>query len=217
MLKVPLMIAVLKKAESSPGLLKRSISFNGDKDYNTIQNFKPEQTLSPGGSYTIDELLYRMIVYSDNNASALIEDNFGVSIMNDLYKTAGLEKPLPDITKNVLSVQEYSRFFQVLFNASYLNTEMSEKALGYLAESHFEFGLLRAIPPRVMVAHKFGEYADEEEHSKQLHDCGIVYYPDHPYLLCVMTKGSPFGDTFKTIREISAAVYQAIDEQHKVL
>ena len=122
-----------------------------------------------------------------------------------------------DIRNNVLTVQEYSRFFRVLFNASYLNSQLSEKALGYLAETDFKDGLLLAVPSLVQVAHKFGEYSDGEEYSKQLHECGIVYYPDHPYLLCIMTKGSSFEDTDKTISDISKTVFQEIDRQHKVL
>ena len=50
---------------------------------------------------------------------------------------------------------------------------------------------------------------------KQLHDCGIVYYPKHPYLLCVMTRGDSFEYLDDTIRDISHLVYQEVNEHYQ--
>jgi hypothetical protein len=47
----------------------------------------------------------------------------------------------------------------------------------------------------------------------QLHDCGIVYYPHKPYLLCVMTRGKSSDDNSKMIAEISKLVYREVDTQ----
>jgi hypothetical protein len=47
----------------------------------------------------------------------------------------------------------------------------------------------------------------------QLHDCGIVYYPKRPYILCVMTRGEKMDVLPKVIKEISTEVYRNVDEQ----
>jgi beta-lactamase class A len=100
-------------------------------------------------------------------------------------------------------------FIRVLYNASYLSREMSEKALDYLLASDYKDGLVAGLPPGTQVAHKFGEY--EREDMNQLHDCGIVYYPRHPYILSVMTRGSDKQMMADTIAEISRLIYEEVD------
>ena len=48
--------------------------------------------------------------------------------------------------------------------------------------------------------------------TKQLHDCGIIYYPGNPYLLCVMTRGDSFGELSSTIRDISDIIYGVVND-----
>jgi len=42
----------------------------------------------------------------------------------------------------------------------------------------------------------------------QLHDCGIVYYPQRPYVICVMTKGRDLDVLKNVIKGISEIVYE---------
>jgi beta-lactamase class A len=94
----------------------------------------------------------------------------------------------------------------VLYYSTYLNKDYSEKALELLSNTEFTQGLVAPLPRSVTVAHKFGERALPDG-TNQLHDCGIVYYPGHPYLLCIMTKGPDFKDLTQAIQQISSKVY----------
>jgi len=111
-------------------------------------------------------------------------------------------------------VLTYAGFFRILYNGTFLSKEMSDKALGVLTGVAFRRGIVAGVGDGVTVAHKFGERS-EETGAKQLHDCGIVYYPRHPYLLCVMTKGADFDALAGELSAISRAVYQEIDSQHR--
>lgn len=93
---------------------------------------------------------------------------------------------------------------------------MSEKALKYLAQSDFKAGLVAGVALNIPVAHKFGEYILLHGNSeiKQLHDCGIIYYPQSPYLLCIMSCANSFEFLDETIRDISRAVFEEVDHQH---
>lgn len=44
--------------------------------------------------------------------------------------------------------------------------------------------------------------------TKELHDCGIIYYPERPYLLCVMTEGNDLNELAGVIQNISKTVYE---------
>lgn len=214
LLKVPFMMAVLKVAEKDAGILETRIRFTGARDFNGMQNIKPAKNLVPGQTYTVAELLFRMIAFSDNNSSALLEDFFGLEAMADVYRAVGIEGPFADDQQNRMTVEEYARFFRVLYNASFLNREMSEKALEYIAAVDQADGLLTAIPNDIRVAHKFGEEVIAGAGLTQLHECGIVYFPEHPYLLCVMSSGDSFDDLDEVIMEISHIVYSNIVKQH---
>ena len=213
LLKVPLMISVLKKAEADPKILTKKIAYN-DPDLKSYQNTDVADKLLFGRSYTVEDLLRRTIDYSDNVSSILLEGAISDFDLRKVYDELGIPDPyyLNDQSGYMLSVELYASFFRILYNASYLSKEMSEKALQYLAKTDYRKGLVAGVPPQIKVVHKFG--LRKINGTKQLHDCGIVYYPDHPYLLCVMTSGTVPEYLDATIGDISRFIYEDIDRQH---
>ena len=102
--------------------------------------------------------------------------------------------------------------------ATYLNYQYSEESLNLLSQAAFKDGLVAQLPNNIKIAHKFGEHVVGQNgvaNTIELHDCGIVYYPDHPYLICVMTKGTDITALAQLISNISLAAYQQIQEKYK--
>ncbi len=213
--KVPIMVALLKQAEQDNVFLKKNLSYIGvEHPSNKAQYFKPSQKLVVGNIYSIENLIYRMITSSDNDSMDLLLTSVDPNILNSVYKDFRVETPSADnVSTYQISVKNYASFFRILFNASYLKPELSNLALSILNEVEFKNGLISGVPATIKVAHKFGERNSYDQ--KQLHDCGIVYYPNHPYLLCVMTRGNNLDILAKTIADISRLVYQEIYKQFK--
>jgi hypothetical protein len=83
---------------------------------------------------------------------------------------------------------------------------MSEKALQLMANSAFVKGIKAGIPDSIPVSHKYGESLSAK---KQLHDCGIVHYPQYPYIICIMTEGDDMDSLSSTLQEISSHIYKS--------
>jgi len=64
LIKVPMMISILKQTETNPHLLKTTIAFN-DSKLSAGQNQEVPDKLVLGRSYTVDDLLSRMIKRSE--------------------------------------------------------------------------------------------------------------------------------------------------------
>ena len=110
----------------------------------------------------------------------------------------------------------YASIFRVLYNSNFLGRGMSEYALELLTRSHFQGGIRRFIPEDIVIASKFG-FNDEPEHrlrSAQLHECGIVYQPGAPYVICAMTRShqSTVDQMAEVIAEISRIVWNTKTE-----
>jgi len=215
LLKVPLLMAYLKKSETYPNLLEEKLIFGKDEiNKNLKQNLKPKYSIQEGQEYTIEKLLWFMIVYSDNDAMRILLDNMDQESLDKIYLDLGMS--VPDIRKpeDFMSVKQYASFFRILYNASYLNRANSEKALELLSNVEYKDGLVAGIPADMKIAHKFGEREIDISgaKTKQLHDCGIIYYPGNPYLLCVMTRGDSFGELSSTIRDVSDIIYGVVND-----
>ncbi|MFA5025826.1 MAG: serine hydrolase [Candidatus Shapirobacteria bacterium] len=209
LVKVPLMMSYYKAAEKKPGLLNETITV--ESTYDSSQSILPEITLAPKQTYTIDELINRMIVYSDNQAYELLQNHIDNKLIVKTYTDLGIDlsDAYDNPNGNILSVKYYASFFRILFNASYLNKDMSEKALRLLSEVKYNDGLVKGINnPMISISHKFGERTYEADGEKQLHDCGIVYLPNKPHLICIMTKGFDFSKLRTTIVEITKTIYK---------
>ena len=89
---------------------------------------------------------------------------------------------------------------------------MSEKALQMLSHSEIPTEIAAGLPTTTWHAQKFGEMDltnvnQAADNRKELHSCGIIYFPKHPYTLCIMTKGTNFAKLATTLKDITALTY----------
>lgn len=213
LLKVPVLISYLKWAEEKPGVLEEKITFTSPVDVGYVQQFAPSVPLEVGKTYTAKELLEIMTKYSDNQALVLLFKRLPPSYQEELYTLLGVDPELITDPTARLTIRQYSIFFRILFNASFLTRVNSEYALDLLTQTSFEDGVRAGVPYPIVVSHKFGERKTADG-LQQFHDCGIVYYPKHPYLLCVMTRGNNVDALISSIAKTSDFVYKEIDRQY---
>ncbi|MDE2590533.1 MAG: serine hydrolase, partial [Patescibacteria group bacterium] len=212
LLKVPVMMVYLNQSQFNPTLLATTLTYNIADD-NQKQNFKPQEQMVQGKSYPIEDLIKRMIVYSDDTAEDLLTMNINKQDFDQIFDDIQIDRLNYVNQENSMDVKTYSYFFRVLYNATYLNRRISEQALQLLTQTTFTHGIVAGVPKNVIVAHKFGERAFADTGEKQLHDCGIVYYSQNPYILCIMTRGTSFANLETVLKNISAQVYTYTTQQ----
>ncbi|MFH0905422.1 MAG: serine hydrolase [bacterium] len=213
LLKLPVALALYKEAETDAALLSRRIVYRQTAAENSNEfNSSTSTHLEAGSSYTVDQLIEAMIVDSDNNAKDLLEGATDVEVLTSLFDTLDIPVPyegLADADYGI-SPRQYSLLLRVLYNATFLNAAMSEKVLGLLSHAVFADGLAAGLPANTRVAHKFGIYGNPTI-GKGVHDCGIVYYTDKPYSVCVMTKGVNYADLETAISKVSSTIYSYVN------
>lgn len=218
LMKVVVMIAYFKKAETDPDLLNSSMVYQANMQaaLDDIQ-FSAPSTLVVGQSYTVSDLINQMIENSDNGAMTILISNIGYSYLANIYSALGFKGPTATDVNYKISASDYSLFFRVLYNATYLSDNYSEEALSILSKATFNQGITAPLPKGTVVAHKFGvrvyspsETSGSSSEGLELHDCGIVYLPNNPYFLCVMTHGSSLSALESRIQGISSLVYNSV-------
>lgn len=218
LMKVPVMIALLKEAETNPGVLSERVRYEKKKFAEVDEDSGFEK--QDGSEYSIDEYLRQMIVNSDNAATIILLEKVGMEKVSKVQKDLNLYvEGLTDPNANFVAVNRYSGVFRILFNASYLNRDMSEKALRLLSETVYKKGIREAVPEKYAVAHKYGErdFFDEagNRNTLQLHHFGIVFYTGKPYLLGIMTRGANREVKEKIIYDLAKITFNEVDKQMK--
>ncbi len=207
LLKVPLVMAILDQVEEDRLSLPPLIKFGGGANEDVVQDYQPHEKLVVGQTYTPEELMRYTLEYSENNAALLLSQLIGLDAVRETYTELGIEAPSSETY--TMSVQTYASFFRILFNASYLSPQHSEQILAYLTDTDFNRGIVAGVPSDVTIAHKFGEL-ETPEGIRQLHDCGIVYAPQNPYVLCVMTQGKDFKKLERFLQSVSRLTYTQV-------
>ncbi len=209
LIKVPFLICYLKQVEENKLSLKQKFRYDTPQGVMPLQTFQGK-TIQAGQSYSLEELLYYMIVESDNNATYVLGKNMEVSALQKVFSDLGLNKPqLSDMNYSINAI-DYSKFFRVLYNASYLKEEYSSYALQLLTQCKFKSGMVKGLSPSTLVAHKFGEQKRDDE--SELSESGIVYNGNNTYLLTVMTRGKNIQELPEVISEISRQTFDAMKE-----
>ncbi|MEI6815869.1 MAG: serine hydrolase [Bacteroidota bacterium] len=209
LMEVSKMIALLKQNEKSRGLLERKVLY--DKLPNVEKSRYDNIILENGKYYTIGSLVYNMIANSDENATISLNQYLDHDVLRSVYKAFGC--PMPDKNEKdyLMNVQDCSRPIKVLYNAGFLTINSAEYAMEVLTHSNYKDGIMKQLDTGVVVAHHFS--LTKTAKNLQLHEFGIVYCNNHPYLLGIMTKGANEVELSQIISTISKMIF---DEMNKV-
>lgn len=218
--KIPLMMAYYSLAEQDPTILSDKILYSGTPNLDADEQIPSPIQLTPGQSYTVEDLIEHLIEHSDNNAEQLLADNLVKTDQSDVLTNLLTDLGIKNYSSggDDVTVQEYSIFLRVLYNATYLDRNYSEKALRLLTESDFAAGIVGGVPNGIEVAQKFGDAKIANSAGAivgaELQNCGIVYYPNHPYRLCIMTKGDNVKDLETAIAGISKLIFERVQQRY---
>ncbi len=218
LMKVPIMITVLKEAQTNKDLLATKVQYikANFKDVDEESGFEKKD----GEFYAVEEYIRQMIAYSDNASALILMQLVGMDKIVVTEKDLNLSvADDSDINTNFVPVNRYSAVFRILYNASYINKEMSEKALGFLTQSVYKGGIRKAVPENIKIAHKYGErdFFDTKGNRNvvQLHHFGIVYVQGKPYTIGVMTRGSDKATKEQIIYDLAKITYDEVSKQIK--
>lgn len=216
LLKLPLLMGLYNLAETRPDILYEKVQYHPVET--AVKQLLVEiPPLRAGNYYSVEELVDRMITYSDNDAFGILQvwvsskfpdKDIFISTLTEL----GLSYPRNSVD-STFTVKSYSSLFRQLYNSSYLSPEHSEKVLEILSRSVFKDGLAKELPESFKIAHKFGIRDGLANSVVELHDCGIIYYPNNPYVLCVMTRGDSVDELKKIISTISSMTYKEVNSR----
>ena len=189
--KLVVLTRLLQLEELQPGLLDSEIRFPGSemmRAEDTMAEAPDSLRLQADQSYSVRELARRMIVYSDNYAYQLVaQAGAGEGISRLLYDLSA-DQTLED-ERLYYDAHTVATVLRALYHRSLISGPRSEFALDLLSKSRYSNGLRRYLPPEALVASKFGFYEDlgPTGYTRQFHECGIVYRPPAPYVVCVLT------------------------------
>lgn len=222
LLKLPLAMTIYKLIEQSPEILSKEIVYDNPSEVLTqwFDTKKKDHHIEIGKPYPVRELVRYAVSYSDNYATDVLLGLLNIlypnkNILLQTFQDLGIIAPHDSLDNN-LSPKEYASLFRLLYNISYLDKNSSDEILKMLANSSFDKGLKAGVPKGITIAHKYGERGGLEKDQKQLHDCGIVYYPENPYLICIMTRGYDFDKLAEVIKTVSHKMYAEFDSRNPV-
>lgn len=151
----------------------------------------------------LDEAAKIALTQSDNTAAEALAPVITQEDFDNVYE--GLDIDLNITNKGaVMTAKNYSSILKALYFSAVLTKEDSQKILSYLTQSSFDDKLVAGIPGNIPVAHKIG-IIDEESYK----DCGIVYVPSRPYILCMVSVGTEEEARIR-MSSISKIVYEYV-------
>jgi len=205
MLKVPLLLTMLKQIQRDKSMLERKIQF---QTASKLKVFVPvQQPMEVGKFYTVQELLERMVLFSDNDATSMLFSIYNKELYDDLFLKLSIPVQDPEDLYYRISPADMSKFFRVLYNASYLSSLYSEYALDLLTKSEFKQGIIQGVPSGTKVAHKFGERFTTNE-LVQLHESAIVYRGSASFAVTIMTEGKNIEDLKSVLQALSKICFE---------
>lgn len=215
LLKMTFALAAYKQNESDPSFLDKRFVYTQEIADETRRrnNAEVETSLVLGNSYSVRELIQIMLIESDNGARDMLSHVTDQRYLNKVYAYLGIEEPSANNDFKI-STADYALFFRMLYSSTFINEEHSQDLLSILTKTVFPYGIRQSIPSPIGFAHKWGVYNFPKSANgvqlQELHDCGIVYDPETPFLICIMTEGDDQQVLVNFMAEVAKIIYEDV-------
>lgn len=158
----------------------------------------------PGYRIRASEAVRLALEESDNTAARSLVPLIDKQDFDAVYQ--GLDIDLQsDKEGALLTAKNYSSILKALYFSSVLDKDASEEILNILTQTKFPDKLAAGVPSYIPVAHKIGDYSDDKG-KEAFMDCGIVYVPRRPYILCMLSIGDE-QTARSRMQEVSKTIY----------
>ena len=214
-IKIPLLIELFNKAKAGTMDLDEEVTIrDGDK-------VKGSGVLKEMGDGTVTlttrDLATLMIIVSDNTATNMLIDTVGMDDVNEMLRGLGLKETklqrkmqdhqaISEGRDNFSTPSEFARLMERLYRHEGIDPWVCEETLSVLKKPKAT-PISRALPYEVEAADKSGDMPGVRC------DVGIVFVPERPYILSILTKDVPVSDvkklrTDEAITKVSKMVYE---------
>lgn len=210
LLKVPVAMAAYESIIE--GKLKEDTVLTLDKSH-LDPYFGTLWQEGPGHKLTVTEAIYLMLKESDNTAARVIFDALPPGAVERIFDQLDIPKVINE-NQPVVTPKNYSSILKSLYLSSILPKDASQKILSILTETVFDDRIAAGIPKGIPVAHKIGFHTNTDLNRSIFTDCGIIYPPNRPFILCVMVQSSE-ANAQTYMKNISSMVYHYVASYQK--
>ena len=171
-----------------------------------------------------DYQLFKMLSESDNGATNTLIDVLGMDRINRFmkkhhFKAGKLNRKMlvQNGTENYTSSADCGKVLREVYYWDYVNPDSSARVMRALWAQipRNRQKIPAGVPSDIETANKTGELYTHDQNGTGItvqNDAAIIFAPDHPYILVVMTAvpGGGEGQLHREIAGLSAQVYEAI-------
>ena len=186
LIKIPLVMGVYRQIEG--GNLKKDDVLTIKKEH-LDKKFGDLWKKGEGTTLTVNEAIKLTLINSDNTSSNVLLSAVPTTEIDRVFDSLDIPKDKKG-RFHVISPKNYSSILRSLHLSSYVNQNSSNEILDILTMTVFDDKIVAGVPKNIKVSHKIGIFSSKDEPEESYGDCGIIYVPDRPYLLCIMTKST---------------------------
>ena len=193
LIKVPIMASVMEKVKAGAVTLEMQIKLTRRDRIGGSGSLK---WVREGTSLSVMEIIYKMITESDNTATRMLIDYFGMDYMSESFKKLGLVHTniTPQgmslssyrvVNENYTTAREMAGLMERIYDKELVDKEASDFMMEVLKRNKSRSRLRKGLPLGWEIGHKTGLL------RMACHDVGIVFSPRGDYVLAVMTSDVP--------------------------
>lgn len=207
--KVPIAMSIYKKIEReqmSPSDVLVIEKSHLDQGFGTLWK------RGEGAELSVQKLIELSLIESDNTAYNALLGQLTGQELNEVYRSLDISITVgtgEDEKYLRVSPKNYSSIFRSLYLSSFLSKENSNHILKLLTQTTFNDKIAAGVPDTIKVSHKIGTFEDVDTSQDVFIDCGIIYVPNRPYILCAFVLDTN-EEAQKHMLYISKAVYEYI-------
>ena len=193
LVKVPIMASVMEKVKDGAVTLDTQIKLTRR---DRIGGSGSLRWVRDGTSLSVTEIIYKMITESDNTATRMLIDYFGMDYMSDNFRKLGLVHTniTPQgmslssyrvVNENYTTAREMAGLMERIYDRELISRDASEFMMDVLKHNKSRSRLRKGLPLGWEIGHKTGLL------RMACHDVGIVFSPRGDYVIAVMTSDVP--------------------------
>lgn len=198
--KVPIAMCLLHSVTTGGVSLSERVTYQSATDYEEGSG-SIRYTVKNGDSFTLDFLLDRMIVVSDNIARNMIERFIGSGRVAQYMLGLGIQ-PHYNASWPMMTARGATIFLDRLdAGTAGISPHLTQTLIHLMASTIHNDRIPAGLPKGVTAAHKVGTL------GSNVHDVGIVYAPNRSFIISAFTRDIPYDEACRLIADLTRTVY----------